>query len=85
LSFGIYQLAQYCGDPAVETIRSRSHGKAWTKPLTTSYEGDFSGDLQKLVVNLELKAQGFYANLHTSICANEPTIGTNCWDGLTER
>lgn len=69
----------------MNAVRSKSRLKVWEKPSTTSYEGDFSGDLRKLVVNLELKVRGFYSNLHSSICASSPPAGQSCWDGLTER
>ena len=79
--FILQQLKDLCGEPKMRAVSL----KTWDKPQTTSYEGDFTGDLRNLVVNLELNIQDFYSTLPASICANEPATGNTCWDGLTER
>ena len=79
----ILQLEAFCGPP--KFLNNMARLKVWEKPAVTSYEGDFSGDLRQLVVNLELKISGFYSDLYSLICASEPDSGSGCWDGLTER
>ncbi|XP_067944136.1 glypican-5-like isoform X2 [Watersipora subatra] len=85
VSYPVYkkQLQAVCGTPKMSPTNNRI--KIWEKPETTSYEGDFTGDLRKLVVNLELKTQGFFTTLHSSICADELATSSDCWEGLTER
>ena len=69
----ILQLEAFCGPP--KFLNNMARLKVWEKPAVTSYEGDFSGDLRQLVVNLELKISGFYSDLYSLICASEPDSG----------